>query len=147
MLAWGDERLFMKRVIASLSEVELEVLRAILQEAGIPAEIRHVERSGLPGNTPFAAELWVDRDADYPRAHDLFEAWCEPLPESIETWTCASCGQRLAVQFDSCWKCGTHRAAADPDAGLPCSCAAAGQRARKISHLLDEILHHLDKAA
>jgi hypothetical protein len=128
----------MKRVIASLSEVELEVLRSILQESGVPSVIRHEERSGVPGCTPFDAELWVEHDDDFAKANELYEAWCEPVPETVEAWNCPTCGQRLAVQFDSCWKCGCRRGTKSE---LPCSCAEVDQRAEQMSSVLVAILH------
>jgi hypothetical protein len=30
-------------------------------------------------------------------------------PDSARPWKCASCGEELAPQFDSCWKCGASR--------------------------------------
>ena len=128
----------MKRVIASLSEIELEVLRSILQEAGIPTVIRHESLSGLPGENQFDAELWVERDEDFSKANDLYQAWCEPMPQTVETWNCPGCGQRVAAQFDSCWKCGAPRCA---NSHLPDSCAEAGQRADAMSSVLDGIMH------
>jgi hypothetical protein len=104
--------MFMKCVAGSLSGVEGEVLRSILQGAGIPSLIRHTDRAGLPGVTPFESELWVENDADYPIAHELVEEWSEPVPERVAVWTCPGCGQRLAGEFDSCWKCGARRPAA-----------------------------------
>lgn len=128
----------MKCVLASLSETELEVLRSILEQAGVPSMIRHQPLSGLPGGNQFDSELWVENDADVPTARALYADWCAPVPEAVQTWTCPGCGQRLAVQFDSCWSCGAHRPA---EAHLPDSCAEARQRATEMSSVMDGILH------
>lgn len=131
----------MKRVIASLSEVELEMLRSILRESGVPSVIRYEERSGIPGATPFDAELWVEEDDDYAKAYELYRAWRESVPVTSEKWTCPACGQRLAAQFDSCWKCGGLRSA---QSELPGSYAEADRRAEQMSSVLSAILHQSD---
>lgn len=141
----GVERLGMKRVIATPAGAELEVLRNVLEEAGIPCVIRNEELAGLLGTTPFNAELWVERDEDFGKAGELYAAWCKPTLETVETWICLACGQRLAAQFDSCWQCSTPRPAAAlpaaPEFTLPDSCDEAMHRSEEMSSLLDAILH------
>lgn len=145
---YANERLGMKRVIASSAGAELEVLRALLQEAGIPCVIRPDDFADLMVCDPFNAELWVERDEDFGKAEELYAAWCKPMVESVEIWTCLACGQRLATQFDSCWQCGTHRPTAPASATeptLPDSCDDAIHRAEEMSALLDAILHQPDR--
>lgn len=135
----------MKRVIATPSGAELELLRNMLQHAGVPCVIRNEALSDLLGTTPFNAELWVEREADFPRARALCAAWEGPGPETGKLWICLECGQRLDVQFDSCWQCGTRRNAPAPAfaaaSTLPGSWVEANLRAEKMSSLLDAILH------
>ena len=138
----------MKRVLATSYGAEMEVLRQLLQEADITCVLRNGQGSGLLGTTPFAVELWVERDEDFAMARELYEAWCKPVPETVETWNCPECGQQLAPQFDSCWQCGTHRTVTAPapfaDSNLPCSWADAIHRGEEMSSVLDSILHQAD---
>ena len=151
MLIYGEneERLDMKRVLATPAGAELEMLRNMLQQAGISCVIRNEELAGLLGTTPFDAELWVERDEDFGKAHALYEAWCEPVTPTVQIWTCLACGQRLDAQFDSCWQCGTRRpvavarSAAQPT--LPDSWDEALHRAEQMSSFLDDILHRPDR--
>jgi hypothetical protein len=139
----------MKRVITTPAGAELELLRNLLQEAGIPCSIRNEELAGLLGATPFNAELWVELDEDFGKAHEIYAAWCEPVGDTVQIWTCLACGQRLAAQFDSCWQCGTPRSAGVPaveaEPALPGSCDEAIHRAEEMSSLLDAILHQPDR--
>jgi hypothetical protein len=138
----------MKRVLATPAGAELEMLRNMLQQAGIPCVIRNEELAGLLGTTPFNAELWVERDEDLEKAHELYTAWCEPVIEPGQIWACLACGQELAAQFDSCWQCGMPRPApaspGDAQPELPRSWDEASHRAEEMSSVLDRILHQLD---
>jgi len=135
----------MKRVIATPAGAELEMLRNILQQAGTPCVIRNEELASLLGTAPFNAELWVERDEDFWKAHALYEAWCQPGIETVQIWTCLACGQPLDTQFDSCWQCGTHRSPGEST--LPTSWAEALHRAEEMSSVLDAILHQPNRPA
>jgi hypothetical protein len=107
---WCDPRPHMKLVFTSSEVPELEMIRHMLEDAGVHCEIRSSTALDAPGAKSSSAELWVDRDDDYPRARDLFESWTKPAPHASPTWICPHCHARLAELFDICWKCGTHRA-------------------------------------
>ena len=102
----------MKQVLALPQSPELELLRNVLEEAGISCALRNEQLSQAFPATPFDVELWVADDADYARAQEICQSWLHPPPEATGTWVCAQCGQRLRSQFDSCWKCGAKRGAA-----------------------------------
>jgi hypothetical protein len=136
----------MKRAVATMTGAELELLRDILQQAGVPCSLRKAELAGLLGATPFNAELWVERDEDVGKAHELYAAWCAPGTETVQSWTCPACGQQLDIPFDSCWQCGTPRHWL-ADCVLPGSCDEASQRAKEMTSLLAAILHQPDRRA
>jgi len=92
-----------------MDSAELELLKNMLEESGIPCAILNERLSQAFPEAPFSIELWVENDDDFGKAHDLCESWFHPLPGTKGSWTCAHCGQRLRGQFDSCWKCGTKR--------------------------------------
>jgi hypothetical protein len=98
----------MKLVFSSSEVPELEMLRHMLAEAGVPCAIRSSTAIDALCAEPTSAELWVDRDDDYPLARQLFESWTQPAPETSQTWICPKCQTKLASMFDICWKCGTH---------------------------------------
>jgi hypothetical protein len=100
---------FMKPVSTSRNSAELELLKNMLEEAGIRCALRNEQLSQALPAAPFNVELWVDDDKDFQKAQDLCEAWFHPPPGATGTWACAKCGQRLGGQFDSCWKCGAKR--------------------------------------
>ena len=87
----------------------MELLKNMLDEAGIRCALRNEQLSQAFPAAQFKVELWVENDEDFQNAQVLCEAWLQPQPGAIGSWTCAKCGQRLRGQFDSCWKCGTYR--------------------------------------
>jgi hypothetical protein len=99
----------MKQVFPLTESAELELLKNILEEAGIRCALRNEQLSQALPATPFNIELWVANDDDFPRAQELCQAWLHPPPGPTGTWACAQCGQRVRGQFDSCWKCGAQR--------------------------------------
>ena len=99
----------MRQVFTLPESAELELLKNILEAAGIRCAFRNEQLSQAFPITPFNVELWVANDEDLPRAQELCQAWLHPPPEATGTWVCAKCGQRLGGQFDSCWKCGAKR--------------------------------------
>jgi hypothetical protein len=99
----------MKQVFTLPDSAELELLKNILEEAGIRCEFRNEQLSQALPAPPFNVELWVANDDDFPRAQELCQGWLHPPPGATGTWVCAQCGQRLGRQFDSCWKCGAER--------------------------------------
>jgi len=99
----------MKRVFTSPDTAELELLKNVLQKAGIRCvEINEHMAQTIP-SPPFQAELWVENEADYPTAVAILEEWQRPTLAAGATWTCSRCGEKLGSQFGKCWKCGTRR--------------------------------------
>lgn len=99
----------MKRLFSSPDSTEIGLLKSRLEEAGIPCLLRNEQISQAIPSAAFAAELWIGKDQDYPRAVDLCEAWRHPSAEVRPIWTCPHCGEKLGGQFSACWKCGTQR--------------------------------------
>jgi len=129
----------MKCLTTSLSGVELEYLRPILQQAGISCYTRDPARSDASADTAVCVELWVERDEDFLEARALIKTWKESPPGNLEIWACPACGQRMSAQLDSCRKCGTHR---NVDDEMAAPWAEVDRRAREMSSVLEEILHH-----
>jgi len=75
----------MKLLFSSSIQPEAELLKGLLDNAGIPAEIRNETVSqNFPG-APFQPEIWVLNDGDYPRACLVRDAWRESAaPGNLE---------------------------------------------------------------
>ena len=102
----------MKKVFVSQSLVEVESLKEILEQAGIPNNIKNQTTSMLAGEVPFAEvfpELWVLEDADYERAKELLDGWGKAWTREVSDWICSGCGEAHGSEFTSCWNCGKER--------------------------------------
>jgi predicted RNA-binding Zn-ribbon protein involved in translation (DUF1610 family) len=116
-----------------------ELVRGLLQAAGIPAEVVGAELSGVIGEIPFVRafpKVVVPADrADEARAlirdsaidasdrcvscgyplKDLTSNRCpecgEPFskPPPAAKWICPNCGEECEGQFTACWQCGAER--------------------------------------
>ena len=102
----------MVKVMVSQSLVEIEALKARLEEVGIPCLVKNQYTSSLAGEVPFAEvfpELWVTRDEDVSRAKELLQQWRDAESAPGPAWTCRQCGERHDSQYTECWKCGAGR--------------------------------------
>lgn len=79
----------MKQVFTLPQTAELELLKNMLEEAGIPCALRNEQLSQAFPATPFNVELWVANDDDFPRAQEL----CQGLAPSP-----ARCNRRLGLR-------------------------------------------------
>ncbi len=101
----------MKRVFASKDQAAIEIVRGLLAEAGIEAQVFNERTASVLGDVPFFSampELWVTREEDRPRALEIVERFesgeaRDELPS--EPWTCPACGENIEGQFTSCWQC------------------------------------------
>lgn len=101
----------MQKVFVSPDLVEVESLKAMLEQAGIQAWVKNQQGSSLAGEVPFAEvfpELWVLNDADYAEARQFVEHWLTADPPASTGWTCR-CGESHEKDFTSCWQCGSDR--------------------------------------
>jgi Putative prokaryotic signal transducing protein len=76
----------MKCLFSSPSPPEVELLKGLLDEAGIATELRNESiYPNLPG-AAFQPEIWVVDEKDYERACELRDAWHQPIPGAeVET--------------------------------------------------------------
>ena len=88
-----------------------EMLKGLLEEAGIPCMIRNENLAMAFGELPpsESPELWVINDEDYPKAKVLIDAWKNAEPEAVDPWDCPQCGEKIEGQFTSCWNCGAEQ--------------------------------------
>ncbi len=101
----------MKLLYSSQHSPEVALLKDLLDQAGIPSEVRNENLySNFPG-APFQPEIWVLNDDDYLKASEIRDASYKSLSENPVSWTCPVCGEESEAQFNSCWNCGAARTA------------------------------------
>ena len=87
-----------------------QLMRSALEAEGVVVIVQGEHLTSLQGETPAGASaqyrvLLVD-DEQWPKAERLVADWVAATATNIESWTCASCGERHEPQFELCWKCG-----------------------------------------
>ncbi|MFH1725359.1 MAG: DUF2007 domain-containing protein [Elusimicrobiota bacterium] len=101
----------MKKVYTGTNLPEAGLIQAMLQEAGIPGEVRGAVLHGLFGvgsGIDACPAVWIRNDEDLERAEALIQEHLRSDPEQscVKAWTCPSCGEVIERQFKACWKCG-----------------------------------------
>ena len=92
--------------------VEVESLKEIVEQDGIPCMIKNQQGSSLAGEVPFGEvfpELWVINDNDYSRAQKFLENGEKAKTSETTDWACPKCGENVEGDFTTCWKCGEYR--------------------------------------
>jgi len=104
----------MRKIFVSHNLVEVESLKDLLEQAGIPSWIKNQRGSSLAGEVPFAEvfpELWILNEADYDAAREFVEDWHTATPAASTDWSCPGCGELHKKDFTACWNCGRDRPA------------------------------------
>ncbi len=99
----------MKKIYVSMSLPEVESLKSVMEQSGIPCTIKNQQTAGLAGEVPFVEvfpELWVLKDEDSPKAIDILENWSKAKPHQEKEWICQKCGETIEKEFTACWNCG-----------------------------------------
>lgn len=98
----------MKEIYTHHDFTRVGFLRSVLEEARIPCFIRnehtHAVFNGIPSPI-FYPVLCVTDDDDFDRAMQLVEEHRIPEINFLADWKCASCGEEVPGEFDSCWNC------------------------------------------
>lgn len=79
--AGNNRRLFMKRIFSSPNSAEVGLAQSFLDNIGIAYEVRNDAISQTLVGMPFAGEIWVLRDEDYPEASALITDFFEKKAE------------------------------------------------------------------
>jgi Putative prokaryotic signal transducing protein len=88
---------------------EIQMLRALLAEAGIDCLIRNESLAVAMGEIPVSEcfpELWLLNDSDHGRAAAIIAEWRSSDGTAATPWVCPTCGESIEGQFGACWKCG-----------------------------------------
>jgi hypothetical protein len=96
----------LKRVFGSFNQTAVYHARNLLENEGIPTQMRNAILSSAMGELPPAecqAEVWVqEEDAETAAAILQRQA-------SGPDWACGACGETSGPQFTQCWRCGAER--------------------------------------
>lgn len=101
----------MKRIFVAQHPTEAHLLKGVLENEGIAAEIRGEALFGVRGEIPFTEalpEIWVD-DAQVGRALEVLRSQATPAAGAGESVPCSNCGEMLEPQFTACWRCQAER--------------------------------------
>ncbi|HOX88518.1 MAG TPA: DUF2007 domain-containing protein [Burkholderiaceae bacterium] len=100
----------MKLLARADNLLQASIWSGSLRAAGIACEVRNTTLAGAMGEIPFlecAPQLWIEHDADEPRAQAVLEELRRP--PSGPAWVCPGCGESIEPQFGECWNCGAGR--------------------------------------
>lgn len=99
----------MKRVYQASDLPQAYLLKHALEQAGIPVTIFNENAQGGVGEIPFIhawPEIWVQRDADEPRARVLLVEFEKQQREPVGEKNCPGCNETNPGNFETCWRCG-----------------------------------------
>jgi len=99
----------MKLVYSTSNTLLVNHVRNLLEAAGIDSRMKNEFLGGAAGELPPTEawpELWVAEE-DFARAQQVVDALQHP--ESLPSWRCPRCGERIEGQFSECWNCGAPR--------------------------------------
>jgi len=97
----------MKRVYTAPDLIDAQLVSDTLASAGIANHIFNVNAVGALGEVPYPnalPEIWVDEEADAPRAQALLHA---ARTTQVMERPCPHCGEANPGDFLTCWSCGS----------------------------------------
>ncbi|MGB5590992.1 MAG: DUF2007 domain-containing protein [Gammaproteobacteria bacterium] len=89
--------------------IEANLLKGLLQQEGIPAEISGEDLVGAYSGVPRVCDVRLLVPPAYRLAADaLIKAYeaAKGAPPNESVWICAGCGEENAMSFETCWQCG-----------------------------------------
>ena len=103
----------MKRVFtATAMSADQEIVKGLLDEAGIPSMIRNEHLAMALGELApgdCSPQIWILNDEDYARAKEIVDDLRTSNVKTAQPWICSDCGEAIEGQFTSCWNCGNDR--------------------------------------
>ncbi len=86
--------------------IEANILRGLLEQAGLPVTLHGEALSGAYSGVPKVADVRVMVPARVQRdAEAIIEAWRDGAAAAA-AWQCANCGEENGGGFEICWSCG-----------------------------------------
>jgi hypothetical protein len=94
------------RIFDGVDAIEAYLVRDMLIQAGLHADVRGFDRLTAMGDIPANSwpNVWVPpQQAE--KARELVANFVRPKTP-VHPWTCTSCQDENPGEFGSCWKCG-----------------------------------------
>jgi len=97
----------MKKVYLARDPVNADLLKELLEDAGIQASVQDERTFALLGGVAAVyPTVWVhDEDYDAARAAVAEFERSQGSPRVSYRWTCPKCGEEIEGRFKECWKC------------------------------------------
>ncbi|GLP95196.1 putative signal transducing protein [Paraferrimonas sedimenticola] len=96
-----------KVMLASANLLQAHTWKGLLENQGIPVELRGETLLGATGELPAdvqQVELWVNAEQK-PLARDHLDSLQVPK----EDWVCIACNEHNEGNFELCWNCGAEQ--------------------------------------
>ncbi|OHB63838.1 MAG: hypothetical protein A2168_08755 [Planctomycetes bacterium RBG_13_50_24] len=105
-----------KQVYIAQDPPDAHFVAGILEQYGIPCEIRSEDLSSARGTLSVSPDtlpaIWIQDDNRYEEDRDLVRQ-IEDKTLTANTggglWQCPNCGEEIEAQYTDCWQCGTSR--------------------------------------
>jgi hypothetical protein len=101
------------KVFVAQHPTEAHFLKGILENSGIPSEIRGEALFSARGEVPMMEalpEIWVVNDEQAAEAIEVLRTQSSQSEEgSGQSWLCPNCGETVEPQFTACWKCNAEK--------------------------------------
>lgn len=87
--------------------IEANILRGLLEQAGLPVTLVGEALTGAYSGVPKVADVrvMVPRAASV-AARAVVAAYCDRSADDAGAWVCAGCGEENGGGFEVCWRCG-----------------------------------------
>lgn len=103
----------MKKFYSDYNQVKVRLIKAMLDDAGIPNFMKNEFIQGASGEIPpqeALPEVWLV----YPCDIDMAEQMLSEIEHDIENlgdedWVCSSCKEKNESEFVICWQCLTSK--------------------------------------
>ena len=98
----------MERLYSAANLPEAYLVRDLLAEVGVRAQILNENAQGGVGEIPFTQtypEIWIEREDDMERARRVITDYeSRSVPNTYID--CPRCGEQNPENFETCWHCG-----------------------------------------
>ena len=97
----------MERLYSAADLFEAYLIRDLLAEVGVRAQILNENAQGGVGEIPFThayPEVWVERENDLNRARQVIVEY-ESRRDTSHYVDCPNCGEQNPDNFETCWHC------------------------------------------
>jgi len=102
----------MKEVYSTRNPVEAQLVRGLLESAGIKAVVENERLATGVGEIveELVPSVCIVDDSQEDEAAAIIADWQHAAPDS-PPWECPKCGEKIDGRFTACWECGTERPA------------------------------------